>query len=302
MARLDWVASVGCEGGPIMVADLPSFTKWTGAAPYTALRAANPKFIEATKDKIRTLHYWGQFSDQLPEPFRAEGGHQFIELATEAEAIAKLDELCVTIKAALPTVEITRDDEQTHFLLPGGDGDDDLEMHAELSPKSEYDASWQAHEGEECWTHAFRDAASGLFWEMEGSGVAEVGVSSDASELVMLRTWIDEDVSEQTAQAHVDARRDDEVEGPELTIASGKAIVAWSPIAPFDLAGIANPEALLALADTGPAELATQTMGGIGAVVRVKPGRYHVTHGAYETPDDVEPSWSCRWCRLTLVG
>ncbi len=106
-----------------------------------------------------------------------------------------------------------------------------------------------------------------------------------------MRSWVDED-----------PQRDDEERGGEFTIASGKVIVVWSPVAPFDLDGIKSPEALLALGGDGPAKLHTPGIRGIGTVVTIKPGRYAVTQSSYETPDDVDPSWSCRWCRLKRVG
>ncbi len=311
--RLKWVATVGCEGGPVMLADLPDFGQWTGAAPYPELRKLSPKFAESTKDRMRTLHYWGQFTDKLPAPFAAEGGHQYVECATEEEAQAKLAELCRVVKEKLPKVEISEDEEQTHFLLPGDD--DDEQMWAELAPKSEYDASWQAHEGDESWVHAYGKTAKALFWDVGGPGVADVGVSADGTEIVLVRSWVDEDEDEESVKALVDAPSESEEPAGEFSIPSGKALVVWSPIAPFQLTGMNGPDDLLKLGDAGdPPELDTEMIGGVGTVLRVKPGRWVVSIASTDDDDDDddddedddddddESSWSCRWMRLKWVG
>ncbi len=299
--RVNWVASVGAEGGPLMIADISDYAKWTGAAPYAELRRMGAKYVEATKDRMRTLHYWGQFTDRLPPPFAADGGHQYIQCASEAEAQARLGELIAAIKRALPSVEVTESEDQTHILLPGED--DDLEMQVELSPKSEYDASWQANEDADAWFHDFR-AVRALFWEIEGGGVAEVGRTADGSEIVLVRSWVDEDSDENHVRQLVDRKAASEKEVGELAIPSGRAVVVWSPVAPFQIEGLDGPEALMKLGETGdPPALDTEMMGGIGTIIRVKPGRYAVFIASTDDDDgDDERDWSCRWCRLTWVG
>jgi hypothetical protein len=301
--RMSWVATVGCEGGPILIADLPDYSQWTGAAPYVELRKMSEKFAAATQDRMRTLHYWGQFTDRLPAPYAADGGHQFVTCATEAEARGKLAEMIAAIKKAMPTVEVTESEEQTHFLLPGDD--DDLEMQAELAPKSEYDASWQANEGADAWFHAFGKSARGLFWEIEGGGVAEVGITADDDEVVLVRSWVDDDADDKKVRKHVDSPGANETAVGELAIGSGRAIVIWSPVAPFQIEGIDGPEALAKLGESGkPPELDTDIMGGVGTVIRMKSGRWAVTVASTddESGGDDETSWSCRWCRLKWIG
>lgn len=308
-----------------MLADLPDYAQWTGAAPYTELRKASEKLAAATKDRMATVHYWGQFTDRLPAPFTADGGHQYITCATEDEALAKLGELSRAVKAKFPNVEISEDDEQTHFLLT--EGDDEAEMWAELSPKSEYDASWQAHSEDESWVHEFGKKARALFWDIGGPGVADVGVSADGDEIVLMRSWVDEEEDEAKARSLVDAPTETEESGGEITIPSGKAIVIWSPVAPFQLEGLSGPDDLAKLGDDGKApELDTELIGGVGTVIKVKPGRWVVTLGSTDDDDDDlgdeeadediddedmddeddanedEASWSCRWCRLKWVG
>jgi hypothetical protein len=314
-ARLAWVATVSGEGGPLMVVDLPDLAQWTGAAPYLTLRQANPKYAESTKDRMRTLHYWGQFTAQLPAPFGAEGGHQYVSCDSEAAARARLEELVAAVKSALPTVEVTEGEEQTHFLLPGDDRD--LELWAELAPKSEYDASWQSNVDEDCWLHSFGKSGKSLFWEIEGGGVADLGISKGRDELVLVRSWVNDEADEEAVHALVDAPDPREQRVAEFTVATGKAVILWSPIAPFMLEGISSPEDLARLGETDtPDELQTEDMGGIGAVIRIKPGRYAVSVASTddsasdedkdeedaEDGEDGESSWSARWCRLTWLG
>src|SRR5579862_6013941 len=246
-----WVATVGCEGGPVMVVDLPGFARWTGATPYVELRKVDPQKAKRFADKRKTLHYWGQFTDQLPAPFKQEGGHEFIECATESEAATKLAELVTAVKKTFPGVEVSEDEEQTHFLRPDAD-EEDSEMWAELAPKSEYDASWQAHEEEEVWQHDLDKDVRALFWEIEGGGVADVGLSPGGDEILLVRSWLSgedetEKEEEAAARAHAAAATEDQADGGEVVIRSGRAVVIWSPVAPFQIEGLTGPESLAAL-------------------------------------------------------
>lgn len=305
---LRWIGKVVCEGGgPVMVADLPGFAQWTGGVPFTELRAADPGHAQALAQRMNTLHYWGQFTDRLPAPFRADGGHQYITCASETAAEAKLAELRAAVRAAFPTATVHADETRTHFFLP----ETEEEMTAEVSPQSEYDAAWQTKGDTGSFHHSFGDDAGGFFWDIEGSGVVDVGVSDDGTELVMVRSWMseeDEDDVEQVAavRAFVTSRRADEEPVGDVEISSGKAVCIWSPIAPFQLEGMdAGPEALMMLGEQAhPVSLSTRLIGDVGTILRLRPGRYMATLGDTDGNDDDDdangPPWSCRWCRLTL--
>ena len=304
-----WAGTIGCEGGPVKVVDLPWFGQWTGAFQFADLRKVDEEKAKRFADRMTTLHYWGQFTDRLPAPFAADGGHQFVHYASEGEARKKRDELRDAVKAKFPNAEVTEDEEQLHVLLP----DTDEELWAELAPKSEYDAAWQAHPDEECWTHAFGKDARALFWDIEGAGCADVGVSADGGEIVLVRSWLsgedDTEAEEEAAvRAHVSRPRKGEKPGGEVELPTGKAVLVWSPIAPFQLEGVSGLDALLALGDEGPSRLDTELIEGVGTVVRVKPGRYRVTlsstdeEGEAAGEEATERPWSCRWCRLTWIG
>lgn len=310
----EWGATVGCEGGPVMVVDLPGFAKWTGSTPYAELRKLNPAKAERFADKMKTLHYWGQFTDQLPDPFCKGGGHQYVHCASEAEARTKLAELVAAVKKKFPNVEVTEGEEQTHFLVPNGSGNgsgnEGMQMWAELAPKSEYDASWQPHTGEVTWEHAFGKSERALFWDIEGGGIASVGVSKSGDEILLLRTWLsgeDETEKEEEAEARALAACSAAKEQPggEVLISSGRAVVIWSPIAPFQIEGLRGPESLSALGETGaPPSLDTEMIEGVGTVIRVKPGRFAVSHWSTDEDEDEDDQreWSGRWCRLKWVG
>jgi hypothetical protein len=294
---IDWVATVGCEGGPVMVVDLPGFAQWTGAMPFAELSKLDETKKQRFANRRNVLHFWGTLGG---------AGEQHVECADEKEARAKLADLRAKVKANCPDVVITEDDEQTHFLDPKTNG----ELLAELEPKSEYDASWQANMDEDAWLHSFGKDARALFWDIQGGGVADVGVSKDGNELLLMRSWLSgeddtEAEEEAAARALATTRSDSEAATGEVTIASGRAVVIWSPIAPFQLEGIEGPEALSALGESGdPPRLATDMIAGLGTVVRVKPGRYAVTMASTDDEDDEEDErpWSARWCRLTWVG
>lgn len=294
--KIDWVATVGCEGGPVMVVDLPGFAQWTGAAPFAELVKINEKSKERFGNRRNVLHFYGTMGG---------AGEQHVECADEAAARAELAKLREKVKANAPNVVITEDDEQTHFLDPSNDA----ELTAELVPKSEYDASWMPHLDDEAWEHPFGQGARALFWDIQGGGVADVGISESRDEIVLARSWLSgedetEKQEEDEVHAHAAKPRDDEEKVAEVSIPSGRMVVIWSPIAPFQLEGVAGPAELAALGETGdPPELATDMIAGLGTVIRVKPGRYVATVGSTDDEEEeVERSWSARWCRLTWVG
>lgn len=296
--RLSWVGSIGCEGGPVLVADVDGYAKWLGATPIAKLRAI-PNLPDSMKERLparRTLHYWGQFSDELPSPFTQAGGHRYLECASEEEARAKLAELrdAVCASGDVKVSEAPHGDE-LHFVRK-----DQRQLWAELAPKSAYDEAWQSPDADEAWVHRVGPDAKGLFWAMEGSGVADVGVTADRDEIVLVRAWLGEAEDEQVAAARalVDAPREDEAESDAtIDLPSGMGVFVWSPLAPFDLAGVAGPAALRsAIADSDVLPLSTKSLDDVGLAMRVAAGRYGVRLGRHE--DD---GWSCHWCRLRLV-
>ncbi|MBX3189296.1 MAG: hypothetical protein KF819_19890 [Labilithrix sp.] len=278
---MKWVATIACEGGPLLVADVDGFAHWTGAAS-----------IPGTQ---KTLHYWGQFTRELPPPFAQDGGHRFEACASHEEAQAKLRALVSAVRATFSGANVAeRDDGSIEIALP-----DRRRMWAELSPKSAYDAAWQAHQSEEAFTHPISPTQHGLFWDTEGPGVVEIAISPARDAVLMLRTWPSGDENEaeeeRAVRALVEPRSDREERAADILLSSGASVFVWSPTAAAQLADVSD---LRALADADPpASLRTTIFDGLGTVLRLVPGRYEATVAAHEGE-----TWSCRWCRLTLKG
>lgn len=252
-----WSAKVDCTGGAIMVVDSAKFGQWTGAIRFQALGVA---------ERRNVLHFWGNLGG---------AGEQWVECDSEDQARAKLQGLHALAKRNCPDVVVTEVDGVTHFRDPRSGG----ELHAELEPKSEWDASWQANDAD-AWIHRFGDGAEALFWFV-GDDLVDVG--QRRGELVLLKG-----TNRAAARAHVaGAPKTESV--AELTVASPRAVALWAPIA-------AN-EVLSARTLDAPARLDREGHLGVGAVLAVDPGRYVVSLGHFES-DDVR----CSWCRLTRAS
>lgn len=65
--KLAWGGEIGCEGGPVLVANLEDFEHWLGSEPFAPSRATE-------------LHFWSQFTSDLPEEWLPTGttGHQYL--------------------------------------------------------------------------------------------------------------------------------------------------------------------------------------------------------------------------------
>jgi hypothetical protein len=283
---MKWVATIGCEGGPVLVADVDGFVHWTGAASVPGTQ--------------KILHYWGQFTRELPAPFSQDGGHRFEECSSHQDAKGKLRELVSAVTTKFPGALVVEDphDGSCEMTIP-----DRRRMWAELSPKSVYDAAWQAHQSEDAFTHPISPSQQGLFWDIEGPGNVDVAVSPSKDEIVMVRTWLsgeDDTIEEEerAVRALVEKRDEREQRAADILLPSGVGVIVWSPTAAAQLVGVSGAAGLRAIAaDEPPASLRSAIIDGLGTVLRVKPGRYEATVATHE-----DEAWSCRWCRLTLKG
>lgn len=302
MDRLSWVGSISCEGGPVLVADVDAYATWLGAIPIAKLRAI-PGLPDQMKQRLpprKTLHYWGQFSTELPPPFAWSEGHRFFECASEEEARAKLIELRTAVCAKFGDVKVSegRDEDELHFIRK-----DHRQLWAELAPKSAYDEAWQSPDAGDAWVHRVGPNANGLFWQMEGGGVADVGITTDRDEIVLVRSWLSgEEGTEKDEDAAVRAlvetpSEDEEESGATIELASGVGVFVWSPIAPFDLTGVDGRAGLRRAIDVSDvAPLNSKTIAGVGIALRVAAGCYGVRVGRHEGDQ-----WSCHWCRLRRI-
>ena len=265
----------------MLIAALAEYPHWTGARPHPL-------------EKRRALHYWGQFSRELPEPYRQEGGHVYRPAEDYASLVAERDALMRAVQTKFPDVGVEINDagDTVHLVLPDG-----RQMWIEMSPSSEYE---EACELGRVGVHAF-PGGSAVIWDKEGGGVVSVGVSATGDELVLLRTWVDHDEHEAVARAFVDAPPEDE-ETSEATFRCDdtRIVVAYAPIALADT-DVEEDELRERSSDGSPVSLRTDEDADVAAVLALRPGRYALADGAYE-PEDEDAGWSCIWCRLTRLN
>lgn len=294
---LSWKGAVNCEGGPIVVADVGAWSNWLGAEPFSRLRTMQglPADVLSRLPQQRILHYWGHFTGELPEPFTWPQGHRFLECATEVDACAQLSALRAVVTQRFRGT-FRADADGFGFVREDG-----RRLTAEIAPTSAYDEACQAAT-DVAWEHPLGPVGAGLFWEMEGGGTAEVAMSEDGRELVLVRSWLSGD------NATVDAERDEVhaliASRPEpqrldahLSVTSGRVIAAWSPIAPFDLANVKDRAALESIIDAQRVvSLDTDVFGRIALGFPLTPGRYRASVGRHDSE-----LWSCHWCRLTVA-
>jgi hypothetical protein len=308
MARIQWIAQVACEyGGPVLIADAADYEKWAGTLAYP---------LEAR----RVLHYWGQFSAELPEPWSQDGGHVWREADDFDALVRDRDALLNAVKATFAGATVTRDDTGGADVRLA----DGRRMTIELWPKSAYDEACESEDP--AWLHDYSTPSGrrgrGLFWDKQGSGDFFVGATEARDEVLLLRTWVDDDALQDTAKAWVDTDPPDEIrgEGIELVVAEAPLVVAYSPhtwlgvLGPERLAELTAPadpddvrarmqaayRSLIAIPAGAPVQmLSTEENDDIAAVLHAQTGTYDVSVGFYdpEVPDGA-PGWSCTWCRL----
>ena len=298
----DWIAAVGCNGGPIMLLGVDALVQWTGATPFTSLRKRSAADADRFANRRNVLHFWGNLGG---------AGEQFLECDSEADALAQRDALRAKIEANCPGVVVDQADDRVQFRDPKSGG----QLCAELEPKSEYDASWQTHPDDDAWLHPFGKSSRALFWFV---GKVVVHVARIADDLVLLTHTVQ---GPKTAEADRAAALQHVSREPPGTPISDlelppRAAVWWAPIAPdtidgFDLESAARagePAIVRTRTHTPARDLgggviipATESIETVGAVFDVHAGRYAVSLGSVEPDKTAKRHWSARWCRLTRV-
>ncbi|MDF2692763.1 MAG: hypothetical protein K0S65_1146 [Labilithrix sp.] len=284
---LEWIAKVGCTGGPLMIVDRKHFPQWTGAIPFRVLRERSEADAVRFANRRTVLHFWGNLGG---------AGEQFVECDSEAEALAKLEGLHRLAKENCPGVVITEEEGLTHFRDPASGG----ELRAELEPKSEYDASWQSNMDADAWVHTFGDDVRALFWFV-GDDLVHVGCSKTGDEIVLLKHTVvshETRVDDHAAACAYVAAQSAGARVAELALSTARAVVIWAPIAVSELKGF-DPREIAGGEDTESPQLGTDFDKGIGTVLRVKPGHYIASLGSVDPSETENRRWSARWCRLT---
>ncbi|MET7418833.1 hypothetical protein [Dactylosporangium sp. NPDC005555] len=151
---------------------------------------------------------------------------------------------------------------------------------------------------------------TGLVWEMDGPGTAEVAATGDGGLLVM-RSWVrNADGPRRYVTTPVARARELPVAG--LDLPTGRVAIVWAPVAATDVTGLPDGRS-----NAGPTALDLEHMLGVGTVLPLPSGAYRVscgwldgTRGRYAPAEEQhgppvpgnDDDWSCRWLRLTPAG
>ena len=315
MRTIDWIAEIQCEyGGPAIIAAASEYEKWLGATPYPLSGRSQ-------------LHYWGQFTAELPEPYRQEGGGHVRRECSDLDALRKeRDALIASVERCFDGAKATVDDAagEAHILLP-----DNRQMWIKFAPESQYDEACESDEA--VWQHEYAtprgSKGRAVFWEKEGAGSFSVGVSKERQELLLLRTWIDEDEFENFAKTHVSNVPDGQEQDSDVTLEVGQdpIVVAYSPFGHLELIGAERLNAIFAEVKEqglGREEARNKVAGAFRAVIKgadssvvllnapdadqedvaaafsLRAGQYRVRLGTFSADENEEEGWSCIWCRF----
>ncbi|MES2017667.1 MAG: hypothetical protein V4484_14345 [Pseudomonadota bacterium] len=268
-----WSGDIGCEGGPVLVANLDDFQRWHGSDPLDRASATE-------------LHYWSQFTAELPEQWHPNGraGHQY--LAT-ADPSACRDALMSMLVERWPGTTVDRSNGSWRATLPDG-----RLLHAALSPDSEYERAIRDLGSEAI--HHFGSSAMGYLWSA-APGVVRITLAEQRDLLLLSQVeYADDDVDEQAAHAHaLTADLSQAAPGIQYRVTCGPVVVAWSPNSVRDLSRPIDS------ADTGPSApglLLDMATDGSGALLWLAPGLYRSTLQYHE-----QDSWAVSCCRLQRV-
>lgn len=270
MARTDpkWSSEIGCEGGPVLVANWDDFRHWHGAEPFP---------LEARRE----LHLWSAFTPQLPEEFRPQGptGHQYIASETPA---ALRDQLIDVVTSKWPDASVDRTVDTWIVTLADG-----RKLHAALDPASEYDRAIR-NLGQEA-VHSFPPSATCYLWSVE-PGLVRVLIRPQLDRLHLAQVVFADGPSDVADAYRHAAEAKVETTGLSYEVTAGPVVVAWSPNSVRDL----SPTSPFppASRDATPRILDLATAGS-GASIWLEPGRYDASTGYHESE-----TWGVNWSTL----
>lgn len=268
--NLAWSGEIGCEGGPVLVANLDDFEQWCGSEPFDSSKATE-------------LHYWSPFTSELPEQWRPNGphGHQYLATSHPSE---KREQLMSLVLNLWPGTTIDRTDATWRAKRPDG-----KILNAALSPESEYDNAIR-HLGAES-IHHFGEGAIGYLWSAE-PGMVRIDIGEKRDFLVLSQVeFADDEADAQRAVDHaLKASWHHVVRSSQYEVTFGPVVVAWSPNSARDLSKPISPNDT---APSRPGRLLDLATGGSGALLWLEPGLYESTLQYHQ-----EGSWAISWCRL----
>jgi hypothetical protein len=268
-----WRGSIGCEGGPVIVANAEDFEHWTGSDPLDSLEP-----IE--------LHVWGQFTAELPEAFRPDGptGHQILPAGGRADVLRMQAELVEYVRERWPGTVV--EDKFGTAVLRRPDG---TQMNVRPEPLTEYDRC--IRDLDDVKVHQFGARRNALVWSVE-PGIVDLHRSADGRRLALAQVTVaDDDAGAREALGVVDEVRVDP--GASLLtweIHSSAVVVAWAPNSITDLEGRL---AWTHLAPKDPGRILDLATGSSGALLALEAGTYQVVTGFRDGGQ-----WEVMWCIL----
>lgn len=268
--RPAWFDEIGCEGGPVIVADLDDFLQWRGSEPFDSSSATE-------------LPYWSPFTAELPQQWQPNGpsGHQYL---TCANPVQTRESLMALLTERWPGTKVDCSDSTWRAIRPDGSI-----LNAALSPDSEYDRAIRdlGPDG----VHIYGRNASGYLWSVQ-PGVVRIDIDETRCYLVLSQVeYADDDTEAQVAYTHALSAPHNHVQpSQQYQITEGPIVVAWSPNSARDWATSRNS---MDTTSALPGKLINLSTDGSGALLWLESGVYQSTLQYHE-----EGSWAVSWCRL----
>lgn len=272
--QIIWNGEIGCEGGPVLVANLEDFNQWCGSEPFAAAAATE-------------LHFWSPFTAQLPAAWQPNGptGHQYL---ASADVSAARERLMSVLLAQWPGTTVDRSQETWRATLPDG-----RTLSAALYPDSEYDRATRDLGADAI--HRFGIDACTYLWSA-APGMVRIALPTSRDVLLLSQVeFCDDEEAFQTAHSYAQqADRNHADATQQVKVTAGPVVVAWSPNSASDLPAPLDP------AVVGPAlpgVLLDFSTDASGALLWLDPGLYESTLHYHE-----QDGWAVSWCRLRRIG
>jgi hypothetical protein len=263
-------AAIGCEGGPVLVANADDFRLWTGGEPLPA------------RDRTE-LHLWSPFTAELPEKFRPDGpaGHQFVPGASFDELVRLRGELLGYLRSRWPGVVVAQEGETWTARLPDG-----RELRVCLEPTSEYDRA--CRHLDEILLHRYAKDSRCVVWSV-AAGIVNVRRTPGARRLELAQVFAEDEADERQALDYVSSlEADAEASAVVLEVAPGPTVIAWAPNTLADYDGELRWRDMTT---RDPGKVLDLSTGSSGVLLALEAGTYGFVHGSSETE-----RWSVRWC------
>jgi len=272
--RTAWFDEIGCEGGPVLVANLEDFLQWHGSELLDPSSATE-------------LHYWSSFTAELPQQWQPNGpsGHQYLACANPIQA---RESLMALLTERWPGTKVDRSDSTWRAVRPDGKA-----LNAALSPDSEYDRAIRDLGADG--VHPYAQGASAYLWSAR-PGMVRIDIDQTRRHMMLSQVeYADDDTDVQAAYMHaLNAPHDHVQPSQQYQITEGPIVVAWAPNSARD-----GPISKSSMGTTCslPGRLLDLSTAGSGALLWLEPGHYQSTLHYHE-----EGNWAVSSCRLQRLS